>query len=286
VRNVLAVTGACLMVRTELFREIGGFDEEKFAVAFNDVDLCYRIFERGYYNVVRNNMYLYHHESLSRGDDRVDKVKSARLSKELKTLLLSHPDLYGVDPFYHKYLSQNPAETRFVIDIEEEMIRNLRSDMQTPVRRSRPLPEKWTDPVLRLGVEYANSLDEWYLGPFAKSDDRGYYVKGYSFVINADNAVYERKLLLRKTVPLTGAVSSEIWEVPVHVGYREDIANNLTNQKNDLLTGFFTVFPENALPAGIYQIGMLEKDRTSTQRLVNWSDVSLRVKSRDAGNEK
>jgi hypothetical protein len=87
-------------------------------------------------------------------------------------------------------------------------------------------------------------------------------------------------------VPLTGAVSSEIWEVPVHVGYREDIANNLTNQKNDLLTGFFTVFPENALPAGIYQIGMLEKDRTSTQRLVNWSDVSLRVKSRDAGNEK
>lgn len=286
VRNVLAVTGACLMVRTELFREIGGFDEEKFAVAFNDVDLCYRIFERGYYNVVRNNMYLYHHESLSRGDDRVDKVKSARLSKELKTLLLSHPDLYGVDPFYHKYLSQNPAETRFVIDIEEEMIRNLRSDMQTPVRRSRPLPEKWTDPVLRLGVEYANSLDEWYLGPFAKSDDRGYYVKGYSFVINADNAVYERKLLLRKTVPLTGAVSDEIWEVPVHAGYREDIANNLTNQKNDLLTGFFTVFPENALPAGIYQIGMLEMDRTSTQRLVNWSDVSLRVKSRDTGNEK
>lgn len=66
VRNVLAVTGACLMVRRNVFEEVGGFDAEHFAVAFNDIDLCYKIYEKGYYNVVLNNIYLYHHESLSR----------------------------------------------------------------------------------------------------------------------------------------------------------------------------------------------------------------------------
>ncbi len=270
VRNVIAVTGACLMVRADLFSEVGGFDEERFAVAFNDVDLCYRIYEKGYYNVVRNNMYLYHHESFSRGDDRKDEVKSLRLSNELETLLKAHPALYGVDPFYSKYMTQNPAETRFVIDVDEEMIRHMSSHIVKVKELAAPLRESWTDPVLRLGVEYANSLDEWYLGPFARGSNKGYYVKGYSFVINADNAVYERILLLKDDAGKT-------WSVPVQAMYRSDIADNLTDQKNDMLTGFFTVFEEDTLPEGEYLVGMLAKDRTSRQRLVNWSDVKLRI---------
>ena len=49
---MLAVTGACLMVRKQAFEEVGGF-AEILAVAFNDVDLCYSLYEAGYYNVVR-----------------------------------------------------------------------------------------------------------------------------------------------------------------------------------------------------------------------------------------
>lgn len=284
VRNVMAVTGACLMIRTELFRDLGGFDENKFAVAFNDVDLCYRVFERGLYNVVRNNMYLYHHESLSRGDDRVDRIKSERLTRELMNLLTAHPDLYGKDPFYHPYLSQDPAERRFIVDTEEMRIQHFRKYMMQPVKLKEQPPEKWTDPVLRLGVEYAHSLNEWYAGPFAAGDEKGYYVKGYSFVINADNAVYERRLLLRRIIPETGAVADTVWAVPVESVFREDIANNLTDQKDDLLTGFMTIFPSGILPDGNYQMGMFAKDRTSRQRLVNWSDVILKVKKKAAAD--
>jgi GT2 family glycosyltransferase len=272
VRNVMAVTGACLMLRTELFREAGGFDEERFAVAFNDVDLCYRVYKKGYYNVVRNNMYLYHHESLSRGDDRKDEVKSLRLSAELETLLRAHSDLYGVDPFYHRYLTQNPVESRFAIDAEEMLIRDMENNLARPEALMKPLPEKWTDPVLRVGVEYANSLDEWYLGPFAKGQRKGYYIKGYSFVIHADNAVYERFILLR-----TEQAPGRVYAVPTQAMYRDDIAANLTGEIHDQLTGFFAVFEEGILPPGEYQVGMLAKDRTSRQRLVNWSDVILKV---------
>jgi GT2 family glycosyltransferase len=66
VRNVGAVTAACMMVRREVFDEVGGFDE-RFAVSFNDVDLCLRIREHGYRIVYTPHVWLEHDESASRG---------------------------------------------------------------------------------------------------------------------------------------------------------------------------------------------------------------------------
>lgn len=274
VRNVIAVTGACLMVRADLFHEAGGFDEENFAVAFNDVDLCLKIFRKGYYNVVRNNMYLYHHESLTRGDDRKDRIKSQRLSREQDTLLHRYPDLFRRDPFYHEDLVQDPAVTEFRIAPEDVELEE--PHYETPAKRSRPIPDKWLDPVLRLGVEFANSTDRWLSGPVADDEHstRGYYIKGYSFVIDADNAVYDRFILLQEE----GNTSAPVYQVAVQNRYRPDIAENLTGQKNDLLTGFGTVIREKALPTGTYRVGMLANDRTSRQVLAIWSDVKLAVK--------
>jgi GT2 family glycosyltransferase len=65
-RNCAAVTAACLMLRRSVFEEVGGFDEE-LDVAYNDVDLCLRIIQRGYYIVWTPHAVLYHHESASRG---------------------------------------------------------------------------------------------------------------------------------------------------------------------------------------------------------------------------
>jgi GT2 family glycosyltransferase len=65
--EVAAVTGACMMVRREVFRSAGGFDEALFPVAFNDVDLCLRLREMGYRVVVTPRTRLVHHESVSRG---------------------------------------------------------------------------------------------------------------------------------------------------------------------------------------------------------------------------
>ncbi|MGH2710544.1 MAG: glycosyltransferase, partial [Actinomycetota bacterium] len=66
IRNCSAVTAACMMVRQEVFRELGGF-EERLAVAFNDVDLCLRAREKGYEIVYTPYALLYHDEGSSRG---------------------------------------------------------------------------------------------------------------------------------------------------------------------------------------------------------------------------
>ena len=67
-QNVSAVTGACLMVRRQLFLEAGGL-EESLAVSLNDVDLCLKLLTKGYLNVFTPFAELYHFESASRGDD-------------------------------------------------------------------------------------------------------------------------------------------------------------------------------------------------------------------------
>ena len=65
-RSVPAVTAACLMIRRQLFQEVGGFDEQ-FPVMFNDVDLCARLRSRGLQVVITPHARLFHYESLSRG---------------------------------------------------------------------------------------------------------------------------------------------------------------------------------------------------------------------------
>ena len=76
VRNCSAVTAACMMVRREVFRELGGF-EERLRVAYNDVDFCLRARDKGYLVVYTPHALLYHHERASRGaeshaeDDRL-----------------------------------------------------------------------------------------------------------------------------------------------------------------------------------------------------------------------
>jgi glycosyltransferase involved in cell wall biosynthesis len=94
-RNYLAVTAACLLVPTALFRSLGGFDERNFGVAFNDVDLCYRIAERGLRSVYCAGAELIHHEGYSRGFDDNPAEETAFRRR------------YGsmVDPYYNPNLS-------------------------------------------------------------------------------------------------------------------------------------------------------------------------------------
>jgi GT2 family glycosyltransferase len=65
-RDCSVVTGAAMMVRRQLFLEFGGFDET-LAVAFNDVDFCFKLRDRGYLIVFTPLAELVHHESKSRG---------------------------------------------------------------------------------------------------------------------------------------------------------------------------------------------------------------------------
>ena len=67
VREVSAVTGACLLTRTDLYREIGGFDEYDFGVAYNDVDYCLRVRSRGQRVLYVPQAKLMHWGSATRG---------------------------------------------------------------------------------------------------------------------------------------------------------------------------------------------------------------------------
>ncbi|OIQ75170.1 putative teichuronic acid biosynthesis glycosyltransferase TuaC [mine drainage metagenome] len=67
-RNVSAVTGACMLITTELFRKLNGFDEINFAVEFNDVDFCLRTLESGKRVVCTPQARLTHLTSATRGN--------------------------------------------------------------------------------------------------------------------------------------------------------------------------------------------------------------------------
>lgn len=116
---VSAVTAACLVVRRESFEAVGGLDEENFAVAFNDVDLCMRLNQRGWQSLYEPRATLVHHESVSRGLDR-DPVGAARLAGELAALKArwGTGDMERqVDPFHHPQLSR--YSERFAIRLDE-----------------------------------------------------------------------------------------------------------------------------------------------------------------------
>lgn len=97
--NWIAVTGACLMIERKKFDTVGGFDED-LAVAYNDVALCFSLVEHGWYQVVCPSVQLLHYESLSRGDDRLDPAKLARIGREQAILYGKHPEFKGRDPFH------------------------------------------------------------------------------------------------------------------------------------------------------------------------------------------
>ncbi|MCD7981970.1 MAG: glycosyltransferase [Clostridiales bacterium] len=107
--NYLAVTAACLLVGKEKFERVSGFNEE-LAVAYNDIEFCFHLAAEGYYNVVRNDAVLLHHESLSRGLDREDKRKFERLVREREKLYSIYPQYRGWDPFYNRNLVQNNVD--------------------------------------------------------------------------------------------------------------------------------------------------------------------------------
>jgi GT2 family glycosyltransferase len=113
-QRVSAVTGACLVVSRDKFLAVGGFDETNFRVAFNDIDLCLKLDERGWQSFYEPRATLIHHESKSRGSDK-EKANRARFADELSALKrIWHTDERR-DPFHHPQLS--PFCEQFVISI-------------------------------------------------------------------------------------------------------------------------------------------------------------------------
>lgn len=84
-QTLSAVTAACLVIRKQIYLQVGGMDEINLQVAFNDVDFCLRVRELGYRNVWTPYAELYHHESATRGFED-NPVKQQRFMNEVKYL--------------------------------------------------------------------------------------------------------------------------------------------------------------------------------------------------------
>jgi GT2 family glycosyltransferase len=106
IRNYSAVTAACLMTRKAVFEELGGLNEADLAVAYNDVDYCLRLREKGYLIVYTPYAKLTHHESVSRGFANNPR-ESAYMCRRWAAALQ--------DPYYNPNLSPSAEDFSMLI---------------------------------------------------------------------------------------------------------------------------------------------------------------------------
>ena len=119
--EVTAVTAAGMLIRADVFRAVGGFDEQHLKVAYNDIDLCLKVREAGHRIVWCAEFTAYHHESLSRGsDDRPE--HEARFHAETRTMQERWGDnpRYRHDPFYSRHFTVDRQPFFDLVDPAEE----------------------------------------------------------------------------------------------------------------------------------------------------------------------
>ena len=272
VRNVLAVTAACLMVRKTVFESINGFDEN-LQVAFNDVDFCYKLYEAGYNNVVDNTIHLWHHESLSRGSDE-SPAKLNRLMQEKKKLYQKHTKLWEEDPYYHPGFTTDILDTGYSFDYEYPHHMHLAVEHPTMMQG---LPKGCReDQCVAPMVEYAGDLQGWFLEEDLIEKIEGImqtkkaaYLQGNVVVLGSDNACFDKKLVLRHE--LTGGM----YEISPEWFYRPDVFSNLQDQTNVALSGFACLVNMEEMPEGRYEVGILVTDKISKQSLLRVTTRSV-----------
>lgn len=263
--DMIGVTAACLLMRRDIFLALGGLFEG-LQVAYNDVDLCFRLCEKGLYNVQRNDVVLYHHESLSRGDDLQDEKKLKRLLEEMDVLYKRHPMLYRQDPFNGTLMNSGEPEyqCRWLEGFEYADL----TGYQDQVTEGKQLPnEKNMNQAIMIVVE--NCGKEKFLK--AGNRKKAYYlVKGWAYVPGVDNARYKMKLLLRNA-------EGKVWEIPIMKRYRKDVAAILPDETNVEMTGFCCWIYEGSLPAGTYDLWLTAKDCCSRQILYRSAEKQLEI---------
>ena len=266
-RNVLpydmvGVTAACLMVEKEKYLRAGGLPEE-ISISYNDVGLNFGLQEIGCNNIIRNDVICFHHESLSRGDDRMDEEKWNRLLQEKDVLYRMHPGFKGVDPYYtgnlagfkHKYFCS------YLYPYER---RNSFSALR-PFRKQ--IKEEWHNNCLVLNLEHVRLERKLDL----EEERDVYWIEGWSYVLGMDNCRYKRTLLLTDEKGVTREV--EMWN-----RYRGDVVDILPEQTNVALAGFSARIRMEQLSEGNYTLSMLYSDRCSRQKLYKECETKVEIK--------
>ncbi len=242
--NFLAVTAACLLVSRAKLEEVGMFDEN-LTVAYNDVDLCFKLYEAGYYNVVRNDAVLLHFESFSRGNDIESEEKIHRLEAERNHLFKKHPDLFGRDPFY------NPNLSACHLDFSPNLYDVCACNYDVTIEEG--VYNKETDMVL--SVDSVNVADM-------------VVITGWAYTDGAEaDLTSERYILLRNNI-------GEMLRVPIEILPREDLMTTLDIENP--LEGFVCRIDRKILAISIfdYDIGLLQINSDGST-VVAWGEEKL-----------
>lgn len=263
--NVLAVTAACMAVERKKYDAAGGFCEE-LAVAYNDVDFCFTLYENGYYNIVRNDVALFHHESFSRGSDR-DAEKEKRLLRERKKLYQRHPKLYGKDPFYSRHLVQERLDADYHVEVQYEHEQGGRFSRREPAERPGETKNGLLRKLARKGSWNRYHLDEARIRQtdLFDEDSKVFELEGWCALTDRDMAEYERALLLAGQDG--AAVRLEMFDK-----LRPDAAKTLPGQPHGALCGFVVRVGAQELLDGEYQVGYLFYPRAGGRPLVQYGE--------------
>lgn len=280
--NMLAVTGACLLVNKDKYNSVNGFDEE-LAVAYNDVEFCFKLFENGLYNVQVNSAVLIHHESLSRGMD-VSAEKEKRLYEEKKLLYKKHPDLLSKDPFYNSNLIQNKKDIEYNVNFEYEYEKKAdiifenskktneiqkRYLAQQNCKENRNIISKILDRIEGVNLPMFNIDSVTY-------EEDKIIIDGWYVLREHDNAGLKRKLLL---VPQDS--TDKIYSAKICPMLRYDVDKLFTEDlktSNTKLSGIHVEINKNNLDKGAYFMTIVsENDRKNYMSFVDDEDKKIRI---------
>jgi len=247
-RNVLAVTGACLAVRRELYESVGGLCEE-LKVGYNDVDLCMTLYEKGFRNVCLNEISLIHHESVSRGMDAKNALKSQRLKAEKEILKMRHKDLMISDPYSN-------GGKDFVLSF------------------SRKNEDGKINAKCELKERKANDDEGWIYSSFEKieikndPDGRNLLkVKGYALVPGIDNMRFDMEMILKK--------DNKQYVIKYERRLRTDLSGKFPSSANTELSGMEFTADIGDLEKGTYEIYMYAKDHGNVRELISDTQQSI-----------
>ena len=255
--NVIGVTGACLMVRKSDYDRVGGLKED-LRVAYNDVDLCFSLYELGLRNVIRNDVILYHHESLSRGADIMSDEKMKRLKWERDYLYSSHPQFYCKDPYEG---ANNSGGAEFGVQMQPDYDKARTSKDGVSV-------SKTAYETYPAGIYVG--FDRIEKDMFIKSNGKDVYIiQGYAILPEADNCRYQFDMVLKG--------KDVTYRLPIMKKLRPNMSAGFPNAKNLELCGFYCWVTAAELPAGDYGIGIFAADSCSRQKIYQDTGRALTI---------
>lgn len=253
--NYLAVTGACLMVKKELYDILGGLDET-MPVAYNDVEFCFRLRKAGYRNVLRNDCILLHHESFSRGLDVQEREKEKRLLEERRRLYKKYPDYAGKDEYYSPWLYQDMPEYGCGGMPEYKCEEITKPVYANGLKKS---AKQLGEQQLMVSLENIRRFaEEETAESIRKPVNTGKLeIFGWSVLRGADNCHYKRSIVLDHTD------SKKIYTSELMPYIREDVENVFPMEIRIGLSGFAARLELKSLEKGNYRIGILYEDMLS-----------------------